>query len=101
WCSSYPDTGYSYNYSLNLPSNPYLPKIMVELGLRYNPTYGRQVRYLPGSRFLYDDIFGTYWPLRTRRYYPLLLALAIYDLWPTEHLRKIRVRNNLYSLSVA
>ncbi|KAJ8963158.1 hypothetical protein NQ318_018623 [Aromia moschata] len=67
------------------------------LSLRYNSVYGRQVRYMPdSSRHLYDDLFGTYWPLATRRWYPYYWPLEIYDLWPTEHhLRKIRIENKI------
>ncbi|KAJ8924514.1 hypothetical protein NQ315_007312, partial [Exocentrus adspersus] len=72
------------------------------LKLRYDPTYGRRVRYYPSSAYYFDDTFGPfgdYWPLNYNPVYPYRWPLSLLDLWPTEHhLRKIRVRNNLYSV---
>ncbi|ENN83405.1 hypothetical protein HUJ04_004330 [Dendroctonus ponderosae] len=65
--------------------------------LNYDRTYGAKMNYSNEHRYYFDKFLSLYWPLRTTRF--PYLPYDLLDLWPTEHhLRKIRVRNNLYGL---
>ncbi|KAF7283206.1 hypothetical protein GWI33_001173 [Rhynchophorus ferrugineus] len=64
--------------------------------LNYDRTYGAKLNYTTEHRYYFDKFLSLYWPLRSIPRYPYL-PYDLLDLWPTEHhLRKIRVRNNLY-----